>query len=141
MIINVKKFIEYQLTINFSIVTIIGVTIATNKDSPFTFVQLLMINLLMDTFAAIALAYQNPRESINKLKFTIDKKDPLINSLMWSNILFQSGLITAISLYIYYYGTTFLKLNLQVTSTSIARNKDMVSGRNYNIDGTPDYIL
>jgi Ca2+-transporting ATPase len=98
MIVNVKKFIEYQLTINFSIVTIIGVTIATNKDSPFTFVQLLMINLLMDTFAAIALAYQNPRESINKLKFTIDKKDPLINSLMWSNILFQSGLITAISL-------------------------------------------
>jgi len=56
MIVNVKKFIEYQLTINFSIVTIIGVTIATNKDSPFTFVQLLMINLLMDTFAAIALA-------------------------------------------------------------------------------------
>lgn len=56
MIINVKKFIEYQLSINFSILLILLITISTNKDSPFSFFQLLWINLLMDTFAAICLS-------------------------------------------------------------------------------------
>jgi len=141
MIVNVKKFIEYQLTINFSIIIIIAVTISTNKDSPFTFLQLLWINLLMDTFAAISLAYQNPRETINKLKFTIRKSDSLINPLMWTNIVLQSALISTICLYLYFYGESFLKITLKVTSTSIDRDMPIISGRNYHMDGTPDYIL
>jgi len=32
------------------------VTIATNKESPFSFLQLLWINLLMDTYAALCLS-------------------------------------------------------------------------------------
>lgn len=100
MIINVKKFIEYQLTINFSILAIMLITISTNKDSPFSFLQLLWINLLMDTWAAICLSFQNPRESVNKFKYNIKKKDELVNNFMWMNIIIHSITISFICLFI-----------------------------------------
>jgi len=56
MIINVKKFLEFQLSVNMSILMILLVCISTNKQSPFTFMQLLWINLLMDPWAALCLS-------------------------------------------------------------------------------------
>jgi len=74
------------------------VTIATNKESPFSFLQLLWINLLMDTYAALCLSYQNPRESINNFKFKIKRSDPLVDINMWVNICIQFITISSICL-------------------------------------------
>jgi len=129
MITNVKKFIEYQLTINLSIILIVIICISTNKYCPFTFMQLLWINLLMDTWAALCLSYQNPRESVNKFKFTIKKSDSLVDKIMYINIVIQALACTTICLFIYYLAPTFISVSLSVTSNSIQAKKQLISGR------------
>ena len=61
---NVTRFLQYQVTVNFSCLftVIIGGIIMT--DSPFRATQLLWINLIMDTFAAIALSTEPPIKTV-----------------------------------------------------------------------------
>jgi Ca2+-transporting ATPase len=60
---NIRKFLQLQLTINVSsvLLTFIG-SLAADNSSPLTTVQLLWLNLVMDSFAAIALATEQPSE-------------------------------------------------------------------------------
>ena len=62
--LNIRKFIQFQLTITLVALTlaIIGGTILS--ESPLTSVQMLWINLIMDTFAALALATEPPTEDL-----------------------------------------------------------------------------
>jgi len=101
MIVNVRKFVEFELTINMSIMLIIIITSILNKEPPFSYFQLMIINLLMDTFSAYMLTYQNPREGVNKLIFEINKDDPIVSSIMWIKIVLHSILISGISLFIF----------------------------------------
>jgi magnesium-transporting ATPase (P-type) len=60
----VRKFIQFQLTVNVVTLTVclIG-ALATNR-TPLTAVQMLWINLIMDTFAALALATEGPTKDL-----------------------------------------------------------------------------
>lgn len=58
-------------------------------DSPLNSVQMLWVNLIMDTFAAMALATEPPKEDIIKGK-PYPKTDNIITPVMWRNILGQS---------------------------------------------------
>ena len=62
---NIQRFVQFQLTINLSALTIafLGPFIGLVKP-PFTVLQLLWINVIMDTFAAIALCSEPPRENL-----------------------------------------------------------------------------
>ena len=61
---NVSRFLQYQMTVNVAclLTVIIGGIILT--DSPFPATQLLWINLIMDTFAAIALSTEPPIKTV-----------------------------------------------------------------------------
>jgi Ca2+-transporting ATPase len=50
---------------------------------------MLWVNLIMDTFAALALATESPKEDIVKGK-PYGKTENIINNVMWRNIIFQS---------------------------------------------------
>jgi Ca2+-transporting ATPase len=65
---NIQRFIQFQLTINVSALTIafLGPLVFGVK-APFTVLQLLWINVIMDTFASIALCSEPPREGVMKL--------------------------------------------------------------------------
>jgi Ca2+-transporting ATPase len=65
---NIQRFIQFQLTINVSALTIafLGPLVFGVK-APFTVLQLLWINVIMDTFAAIALCSEPPREGVMML--------------------------------------------------------------------------
>jgi len=52
---NVKKFVQFQLTINLSVCLLVLISCVTLGRSPFNVVQLLWTNLIMDILAAIAL--------------------------------------------------------------------------------------
>jgi Ca2+ transporting ATPase len=52
---NVRKFLQFQLTINLSVVSIVFISGLTLGDVPFNVIQLLWINLIMDILAAISL--------------------------------------------------------------------------------------
>lgn len=65
---NIQRFIQFQLTINVSALTITFLGILFfNVKAPFTVLQLLWINVIMDTFASIALCSEPPRPGVMKL--------------------------------------------------------------------------
>jgi Ca2+ transporting ATPase len=59
---NVRKFLQFQLVINFGaiIIMIVSAAALSSDSQPLNTVQMLWINLLMDTFAALALATEEP---------------------------------------------------------------------------------
>src|SRR5208337_3862251 len=57
---NIQRFIQFQLTINVSALTIAFLGPFVGVKPPFTILQLLWINVIMDTFAAIALCSEPP---------------------------------------------------------------------------------
>jgi Ca2+ transporting ATPase len=61
---NVRKFLQFQLTVNVVAMFIVFLGSVLLKDSPLTSVQMLWVNLIMDTFAALALATEPPQDSI-----------------------------------------------------------------------------
>ncbi len=65
---NIQRFIQFQLTINVSALTItfLGILFFGVK-APFTVLQLLWINVIMDTFASIALCSEPPRPGVMAL--------------------------------------------------------------------------
>ena len=61
----------------------------TGKGTPLTAVQLLWVNLIMDTMAALALGTEIPDETL-LLRKPYGRYDRLINSVMWRNIFAQA---------------------------------------------------
>jgi Ca2+-transporting ATPase len=64
---NIQRFIQFQLTINVSALTIAFLGPFLGVKPPFTVLQLLWINVIMDTFAAIALCSEPPRPGVMRL--------------------------------------------------------------------------
>lgn len=64
---NIQRFIQFQLTINVSALTIAFLGPFFGVRPPFTVLQLLWINVIMDTFASIALCSEPPREGMMRL--------------------------------------------------------------------------
>ena len=61
---NIQRFIQFQLTINVSALVIAFLGPFLGLKPPFTVLQLLWINVIMDTFAAIALCSEPPRANL-----------------------------------------------------------------------------
>ena len=96
---NVRKFMQFQLTVNVSAIFLVFLGSVILKESPLNAVQMLWINLIMDTFAALALATGLPAGDILK-RAPEDKDNSLITLVMWRNIighaLYQIFVITLI---------------------------------------------
>jgi magnesium-transporting ATPase (P-type) len=63
---NVSKFLQFQMTVNIVALVVIVITVIFANWSPFTPMQILWINLIMDAFAAVALASDSPTSRIMK---------------------------------------------------------------------------
>jgi Ca2+ transporting ATPase len=61
---NVRQFLQFQLTVNIAAIFIVFFGTIALKDSPMNAVQMLWINLIMDTFAALALATEPPSHEV-----------------------------------------------------------------------------
>lgn len=83
---NIQRFLLFQLTVNVTacFLVLFGALIGT--ESPLTVTQMLWINLIMDTFAAMALASLPPSESVMKDK-PRDRKDFILNKPMLREII------------------------------------------------------
>ncbi|KAI8072590.1 PMCA-type calcium-translocating P-type ATPase [Gongronella butleri] len=99
----VKKFLEFQLTVNVTavILTFISAVVSDNQKSVLTAVQLLWVNLIMDTFAALALATDPP--TIELLHRAPEpRSSPLITFTMWKMIIGQSIFQVIVTLVLLY---------------------------------------
>lgn len=65
---NIQRFIVFQLTINFVALFIVLLGSLVGTELPLTVTQMLWVNLIMDTFAALALASTPPDEGVMKEK-------------------------------------------------------------------------
>jgi len=86
---SIRKFVTYQLTVNMTalFLSIVGSFIGVT--TPITIIQMLWLNMIMDTFAGLAFSYEAP------LKYYMDHKplkidEPIINKYMYSQIIFLS---------------------------------------------------
>ena len=90
---NIQRFIVFQLTINFVALFIVLLGSLVGTDLPLTVTQMLWVNLIMDTFAALALASIPPSESVMQEK-PRRRTDFIISKAMQYNI-FGIGLLFA----------------------------------------------
>jgi Ca2+-transporting ATPase len=99
----VKKFLQFQVTVNITAVLLTFITAVSSSDegSVLTAVQLLWVNLIMDTMAALALATDPPSESILDRK-PDPKSAPLVTITMWKMIIGEAVYQLAITLLLYY---------------------------------------
>lgn len=89
--VSIKKFIQFQLTVNITavVLTFVSAVASSDNHSVLTAVQLLWVNLIMDTLAALALATDKPDDSFLKNK-PAGRSEPLISVSMWKMILGQA---------------------------------------------------
>ncbi|KAI4164666.1 MAG: hypothetical protein LQ342_001640 [Letrouitia transgressa] len=106
---SVKKFLQFQVTVNITavVLTFVSAVANANEESVLTAVQLLWVNLIMDTFAALALATDPPTNSILDRK-PEPKSAPLITLNMWKMIIGQSVYQLLVTFILYFAGNSFL---------------------------------
>ncbi|KAH0526601.1 hypothetical protein TsFJ059_009902 [Trichoderma semiorbis] len=102
----VKRFLQFQLTVNITAVILTFVTAVSSESekSVLTAVQLLWVNLIMDTLAALALATDPPQDSVLDRK-PEPKGSSIISPTMWKMIIGQALYQLAITFLLYYGGT------------------------------------
>lgn len=82
---NIQRFLLFQLTVNVTACLIVLIGAFMGTESPLTVTQMLWINLIMDTFAAMALASLPPSESVmadkprNREAFILDR--PMLSEI------------------------------------------------------------
>ncbi|XP_034058237.1 plasma membrane calcium-transporting ATPase 2-like isoform X5 [Gymnodraco acuticeps] len=83
---SISKFLQFQLTVNVVAVIVAFTGACITQDSPLKAVQMLWVNLIMDTLASLALATEPPCESL-LLRKPYGRNKPLISRTMMKNIL------------------------------------------------------
>ena len=99
----VKKFLQFQVTVNITavVLTFVSAVSSSTEESVLTAVQLLWVNLIMDTMAALALATDPPTPSILDRK-PDPKSAPLITVTMWKMIIGEAIYQLAITFILYF---------------------------------------
>eukprot|EP00898_Chlorokybus_atmophyticus_P005164 jgi/Chlat1/5649/Chrsp37S05473 len=82
---NIRKFVQFQLTVNIVALTLNFVSSVILAHAPLTVVQLLWVNLIMDTLGALALGTEPPNEKL-MLRKPYGRHEPLFSNVMWRNL-------------------------------------------------------
>lgn len=83
---NIQRFLQFQLTVNVVAVVTAFLCAVMLRGSPLFAIQLLWVNLIMDSLASLALATEPPTDSLlDRLPHSRD--DYLITQIMWRSIL------------------------------------------------------
>lgn len=121
---NIRRFILFQMTVNVAACLIVLAGAFMGMQSPLTVTQMLWVNLIMDTFAAMALASLPPTRSVMRDK-PRDQRDFIINHPMWRSIIGVGVAFFAILIGLLYY-----MQHTDVTSLTQIGRLPWVSGHN-----------
>jgi Ca2+-transporting ATPase len=116
----VKRFLQFQLTVNVTavILTFVSAVQSTDQKAVLTAVQLLWVNLIMDTLAALALATDPPADSVLDRK-PERKGSSIISITMWKMIFGQAIYQLLITFLIYFMGVDVLPGPNNMSSAAI----------------------
>lgn len=115
---NIQKFIQFQLTVNVAALAINFVASASSGNVPLTAVQLLWVNLIMDTLGALALATEQPTDDLMK-KAPVGRTEKLITKVMWRNLIPQALYQITILLILQFKGNAIFGVSNRVKDTLI----------------------
>uniref|UniRef100_A0A5B6ZJN7 Calcium-transporting ATPase n=4 Tax=Davidia involucrata TaxID=16924 RepID=A0A5B6ZJN7_DAVIN len=106
---NIQKFIQFQLTVNVAALVINVVAAVSSGEVPLNAVQLLWVNLIMDTLGALALATEPPTDHLMH-RSPVGRREPLITNIMWRNLLIQALYQVVVCLVLNFQGRNLLGL-------------------------------
>lgn len=90
---NFQRFVQFQITVNVVAFFIAILSQITGHEMPFTTIQLLWVNIIMDGPPALSLGLEPVRENVLKRK-PIKKDDSIITKTMFKSIIFNATFIT-----------------------------------------------
>ncbi|KAJ4828597.1 Calcium-transporting ATPase 12, plasma membrane-type [Turnera subulata] len=115
---NIQKFIQFQLTVNVAALVINFIAAVSAGEVPLTAVQLLWVNLIMDTLGALALATERPTDELMQTP-PVGRTEPLITNIMWRNLLSQALYQIAVLLTLQFKGESIFNVSPAVNDTLI----------------------
>ncbi len=119
---NIQRFILFQMTVNVAACFIVLFGAFMGMQSPLTVTQMLWVNLIMDTFAAMALASLPPSKTVMKDK-PRSREAFIINKPMWKSIVGVGGVFFLLLLgLLYYFEHTDITCLTQIGSVPMGPN-------------------
>ena len=104
---NIRKFLQFQLTVNFCACILVFICSCIGNETPLNSIQMLWVNLIMDSLGSLALATEPPYDSL-LLKKPTQKNESIINGTMWKNISLQAIFEIFLLLFLYIKGPSVI---------------------------------
>ena len=136
---NIRKFLQFQLTVNFAACFLVFICAIIGNETPLSPIQMLWVNLIMDSLGSLALATEPPYEELLNREPT-RKDESIINGKMWKHIVFQALCQLVLLIVLYLCAPEFIKennLRRQAESRVILFCYGVLPGNKYD----PEYIL
>ena len=105
---NIRKFLQFQLTVNFCACLIVFICACIGNETPLTPIQMLWVNLIMDSLGSLALATEPPYEELLQ-RMPTKRTESILNGKMWKHIIIQSCVQIAILLILYLLAPKFIR--------------------------------
>jgi calcium-translocating P-type ATPase len=126
---SIGKFLQFQLTVNLVAIILACVGAIAIRTSPLKPVQMLWVNLIMDSLASLALATEPPTQALLERK-PYGRNDAVINKTMFKNIVGGSVYQLIVSFYLLFWGpeqfgwkTTDSAMQMQCSTGSWSTDK------------------
>jgi len=103
---NIRRFLQFQLTVNVVALIVSFIGSVVMWDSPLQAIQLLWVNLIMDSLASLALATEEPKANLLE-RPPYRKKEYIISQKMVKHILGQA-FFQAIILFVFVFGGRYM---------------------------------
>ena len=107
---NIRKFLQFQLSVNFCACILVFVCACIGNETPLTPIQMLWVNLIMDSLGSLALATEPPYEELLNREPT-KRNESMINGRMWKHIILQSLIQIVLLIIFYLIAPEFIKEN------------------------------
>lgn len=136
---SVAKFLQFQLTVNIVAIIVATVGAVVYQASPLGAIQMLWVNLIMDSLGSLALATEPPTEAL-LLRLPYGKTKSLISMPMWFNMLGQSVYQLAVVLIIMFRGEfIFFDKGADNLDLAVGETDQLTDGRIAGCDYTQHY--
>eukprot|EP00271_Cylindrocystis_brebissonii_P011180 TRINITY_DN2805_c0_g1_i1.p1 TRINITY_DN2805_c0_g1~~TRINITY_DN2805_c0_g1_i1.p1 ORF type:complete len:383 (+),score=87.27 TRINITY_DN2805_c0_g1_i1:65-1150(+) len=124
--INIQRFLQFQITTTLVAIVLNMVAALGKGDVPLLTVQMLWLDLIQDTFGAVALASEPPREGLLK-QLPVDRDGSLITAVMARNIVGQAAYQLCLTLTLWFKGKDFLNLGSEyVGGERLGKNSEVL---------------
>ncbi len=106
----IRKFIQFQLTVNVTACLLVFITACIGNETPLNAIQMLWVNLIMDSLGSLALATEPPNEKLLE-RAPYKRSEYPVSNKMWKHIILQSAVQLGILLLLYLHAPQFISEN------------------------------